>query len=126
MTTSAIAHPLWLHAVCCVVPAGTAIGLNLLFGWSVLPCILLTSLDALLLLLLVPRWAAVLTHAHHTRGIPLSLAVLHSTDQLCLLGPHGFSLPAPLPSTPQTTTRPHTHVAALSPPPSSQAWCAHQ
>lgn len=43
--------------MCCVVPAGTAIGLNLLFGWSVLPCILLTSLDALLLLLLVPRWA---------------------------------------------------------------------
>jgi Mn2+/Fe2+ NRAMP family transporter len=36
-------------------PAGTAIGLNLLLGWPMLPCILLTSLDALLLLLLVPR-----------------------------------------------------------------------
>ncbi|EFJ44658.1 hypothetical protein VOLCADRAFT_106319 [Volvox carteri f. nagariensis] len=33
---------------------GTAIGLNLLLGWPLLPCILLTSLDALLLLLLVP------------------------------------------------------------------------
>jgi NRAMP (natural resistance-associated macrophage protein)-like metal ion transporter len=35
--------------------AGTAIGCNLLFGWPMLPCILLTGLDALLLLLLVPR-----------------------------------------------------------------------
>jgi Mn2+/Fe2+ NRAMP family transporter len=36
--------------------AGTAIGLNLLLGWPMLPCILLTGLDALLLLLLlVPR-----------------------------------------------------------------------
>ncbi|KAF8064691.1 nramp2 [Scenedesmus sp. PABB004] len=34
---------------------GTAIGLNLLLGWRMLPCILLTGLDALLLLLLVPR-----------------------------------------------------------------------
>ncbi|GLC33053.1 hypothetical protein PLESTB_000375800 [Pleodorina starrii] len=33
---------------------GTAIGLNLLLGWPLLPCIVLTSLDALLLLLLVP------------------------------------------------------------------------
>ncbi|GIL44393.1 hypothetical protein Vafri_1861, partial [Volvox africanus] len=33
---------------------GTAIGLNLLFGWPLLPCIVMTSLDALLLLLLVP------------------------------------------------------------------------
>eukprot|EP00198_Chlamydomonas_reinhardtii_P011456 XP_001700793.1 predicted protein [Chlamydomonas reinhardtii] len=33
---------------------GTAIGLNLLLGWPLLPCILLTGLDALLLLLLVP------------------------------------------------------------------------
>ncbi len=37
-----------------VASAGTAIGLNLLLGWPLLPCILLTGLDALLLLLLVP------------------------------------------------------------------------
>lgn len=46
------------HAVCvsaaACAPPGTAIGLNLLLGWPLLPCILLTGLDALLLLLLVP------------------------------------------------------------------------
>lgn len=36
---------------------GTAVGLNLLFRVPLLPAILLTSLDGLLLLLLVPRRA---------------------------------------------------------------------
>jgi Mn2+/Fe2+ NRAMP family transporter len=44
-----------LHALLRSPAAGTAIGLNLLLGWPMLPCILLTGLDALLLLLLVPR-----------------------------------------------------------------------
>ena len=35
--------------------AGTAVGLNLLLGWALLPCILLTGLDVVLLLFLVPH-----------------------------------------------------------------------
>eukprot|EP01025_Chloroclados_australasicus_P029224 TRINITY_DN2913_c1_g1_i4.p1 TRINITY_DN2913_c1_g1~~TRINITY_DN2913_c1_g1_i4.p1 ORF type:complete len:912 (-),score=102.65 TRINITY_DN2913_c1_g1_i4:1496-4231(-) len=34
---------------------GTAIGLNLLFKWSVLPCILLTGLDGLVLMIVIPK-----------------------------------------------------------------------
>jgi Mn2+/Fe2+ NRAMP family transporter len=37
------------------LPTGTAVGLNLLLGWPLLPCILLTGLDVVLLLLLVPH-----------------------------------------------------------------------
>eukprot|EP00878_Enallax_costatus_P020006 GHUV01021130.1.p2 GENE.GHUV01021130.1~~GHUV01021130.1.p2 ORF type:complete len:144 (+),score=24.42 GHUV01021130.1:386-817(+) len=56
-----ICHLLWVLCEVSIVALdltmvlGTAIGLNLLLGWPMLPCILLTGLDALLLLLLVPR-----------------------------------------------------------------------
>jgi hypothetical protein len=72
------------------------VGLNLLLGWPMLPCILATSLDALLLLLLVPRWACV-----------------------CVCDGCGASPPAHTRTTVHAQLHPHTRAphAALSAPP---------
>jgi hypothetical protein len=72
---------------------GTAVGLNLLLGWPMLPCILLTSLDALLLLLLVPR--CVRTRA---RGTAWSRRDNHSM----LSAPWPTALPATATALPPT------------------------
>ncbi|WIA38911.1 hypothetical protein OEZ86_005064 [Tetradesmus obliquus] len=64
---------------------GTAIGLNLLLGWPMLPCILLTGLDALLLLLLVPR-QGVRTSEQLTVGLLVMVVGCFLVD-LCLSKP---------------------------------------